>query len=76
MLILLANHPLIINKVNEQLDRSLLTAMRQIWPLALDCLITKHERILISYKFFHINVHEADLDLPRLPHKIKNFDKA
>ena len=36
-----------------------LTAMRQIWSLALDCLtkltiLTKHERILISYKFFHI----------------------
>ena len=34
-----------------------LTAMRPIWPLALDCLTTKHERILISYKFFHINIH-------------------
>jgi len=38
-----------------------LTAMRQIWSLALACLtklkiLTKHERILISYKFFHINV--------------------
>ena len=33
-----------------------LTAMRQIWPLAVACLTTKHERILISYKFFHIKV--------------------
>ena len=37
------------------------TAMRQIWSLALACLtklkiLTKHERILISYKFFHIKV--------------------
>ena len=35
--------------------------MRQIWSLALACLtklkiLTKHERILISYKFFHIKV--------------------
>ena len=28
--------------------------MRQIWSLALACLTTKHGRILISYKFFHI----------------------
>ena len=43
--------------------------MRQIWSLALACLTTKHERILISYKFFHINGHEADLDFGLgLPH--------
>ena len=33
--------------------------MRQIWSLALACLTTKHERILISYKFFHINISGA-----------------
>ena len=42
--------------------------MRPIWSLGLDCLtklkiLTKHERILISYKLFHINGHEADLVL-------------
>ena len=30
-----------------------LTAMRPIW-ICSDCLTAKHERILISYKFFHI----------------------
>ena len=44
---------------------ALLTAMRPIWSLALACLKTKHERILISYKFFHINGHEADLDFAK-----------
>ena len=39
--------------------------MGSIWSLALACLtklkiLTKHERILISYKFFHINGHGAD----------------
>ena len=32
----------------------LLTAMRPIGSLALACLTTKYERILISYKLFHI----------------------
>ena len=54
-----------------------LTAMRPIWSLALACLTTKNERILISYKFFHINCHEADLVFGLgLPHKIKNFDET
>ena len=44
------------------LTEYLLTAMRPIWSLALDCLtklkiLTKHERILISYKFFHIKFY-------------------
>ena len=48
--------------------------------MALACLtklkiLTKHERILISYKFFHINGDEADLDfaqnLPTTKHGLK-----
>ena len=39
-------------------------------------------RVLAKYLYsMHCNLsntngHEADLDLPRWPHKIKNFDKA
>jgi len=41
--------------------------MRQIWFLALDCLTTKHEIILISYKFFHI---KAKAYIPNLKNSV------
>ena len=32
--------------------------------------------ITVSFSKTETNGHEADLDLPRLPHKINNFDNA
>ena len=55
--------------------------MRQIWPLALACLTTKNERILISYKFFHIKKSISDIlsqvnKIERRPLRVATMETA
>ncbi len=53
-----------------------ITAMKRIWRF-FDGLTTIKETFIFQGALleFHINCHEADLDLPRLSQRIKDSDK-